>query len=123
MNGSAATSSAGGFGEGTVTLTRAFDAPPALVWQAWTDPIMMAQWFGPRHFTIPECALDVRVEERIGVDPDVVHPAEPGRKTEFPLPLDLTPPLQKRSIAGEALELVQAFEIARPLRADCLGDE
>ena len=49
------------FGEGTVTLTRAFDAPRALVWQAWTDPKMMAQWFGPRGFTSPVCELDVRV--------------------------------------------------------------
>lgn len=49
------------FGEGTVTLLRMFDAPRALVWKAWTDPKMMAQWFGPRGFTIPVCELDVRV--------------------------------------------------------------
>ncbi len=47
-----------GYGEGTVTLTRVFDAPRALLWQAWTDPNMMAQWFGPRHFTVPVCELD-----------------------------------------------------------------
>ena len=39
------------FGEGTVVITRVFDAPRALVWQAWTDPKMLAQWFGPRGFT------------------------------------------------------------------------
>jgi uncharacterized protein YndB with AHSA1/START domain len=49
------------FGEGTVTLLRVFDAPRALVWKAWTDPKMMAQWFGPRGFTIPVCELDARV--------------------------------------------------------------
>ncbi len=49
------------FGEGTVTLTRVFDAPRALVWQAWTDPKRMAQWFGPRDFTNPVVELDVRV--------------------------------------------------------------
>ena len=32
-----------------------------LVWKAWTDPKMMAQWFGPRGFTNPVCELDVRV--------------------------------------------------------------
>ena len=31
----------------------------ALVWKAWTDPKMMAQWFGPRGFTSPVCELDV----------------------------------------------------------------
>jgi len=49
------------YGEGSVTLTRIFDAPRALVWKAWTDPKMMAQWFGPRGFTNPVCELDVRV--------------------------------------------------------------
>ena len=49
------------FGEGSVTIRRTFDAPRALVWRAWTDPKMMAQWFGPRMFTTPVCELDVRV--------------------------------------------------------------
>lgn len=48
------------FGEGTVEIIRVFDAPRALVWQAWTDPKMMAQWFAPKHFTNPVCELDVR---------------------------------------------------------------
>ena len=26
------------YGESTVAITRVFDAPRALVWQAWTDP-------------------------------------------------------------------------------------
>jgi uncharacterized protein YndB with AHSA1/START domain len=49
------------YGQGTVRLTRVFDAPGALVWQAWTDPRMMAQWFGPRGFTASVPELDVRV--------------------------------------------------------------
>lgn len=49
------------FGEGTVSLTRVFDAPRDLVWKAWTDPKMMAQWFGPRGFTSSVPQLDVRV--------------------------------------------------------------
>lgn len=41
-------------------ITRVFDAPRELVWQAWTDPARMAQWWGPRTFTNPVCELDVR---------------------------------------------------------------
>ena len=48
------------FGEGTVEIVRVFDAPRALVWQAWTDSKMMAQWFGPKHFTNPVCEVDAR---------------------------------------------------------------
>jgi len=49
------------FGEGMVVLTRVFDAPRALLWKAWTDPKMLAQWFGPRGFTSSVPELDVRV--------------------------------------------------------------
>jgi uncharacterized protein YndB with AHSA1/START domain len=48
------------FGEGTVDIVRTFDAPRALVWKAWTDPKMMAEWFGPRHFTSSVPEYDVR---------------------------------------------------------------
>jgi uncharacterized protein YndB with AHSA1/START domain len=41
-------------------ITREFDAPRALVFQAWTDPKQLAQWWGPRGFTNPVCELDVR---------------------------------------------------------------
>jgi uncharacterized protein YndB with AHSA1/START domain len=49
------------FGEGTVTITRTFNAPRALVWKCWTDSAHMAQWFGPKGFTNPICEVDARV--------------------------------------------------------------
>ena len=44
------------------TITRVFDAPRELVWQAWTDPEHMSRWFGPRGFTTPLATviMDVR---------------------------------------------------------------
>lgn len=32
----------------TLTLERTFDAPIALVWEAWTQPEHVAQWWGPK---------------------------------------------------------------------------
>ena len=49
------------FGERTVTLTRLYAAPRALVWQAWTDAAHLARWFGPRGFTSSVPELDLRV--------------------------------------------------------------
>jgi uncharacterized protein YndB with AHSA1/START domain len=49
------------FGERTVTLTRLYEAPRALVWRAWTDPAHLARWFGPRGFTSSVPELDLRV--------------------------------------------------------------
>ncbi len=41
-------------------ITRVFDAPPELVFKAWTDPKHMARWWGPRIMTTPVCEMDVR---------------------------------------------------------------
>src|SRR5277367_3819372 len=41
-------------------ITREFAAPRKLVFQAWTDPKHLAQWWGPRGFTNPVCEWDVR---------------------------------------------------------------
>lgn len=35
-----------------IKITRIYDAPVKVVWQAWTDPAQVAQWWGPRGFTI-----------------------------------------------------------------------
>jgi len=44
-----------------MTITRVFDAPPEVVWKAWTDPKYVAQWWGPKGFTAPVCKMDFRV--------------------------------------------------------------
>ncbi len=42
-------------------ITRTFDAPPELVWRAWTDPKQIVRWWGPIGFTTTSHAMDVRV--------------------------------------------------------------
>jgi len=34
--------------EPSMIATRSFDAPVALVWKAFTDPVHVAQWWGPK---------------------------------------------------------------------------
>jgi uncharacterized protein YndB with AHSA1/START domain len=34
-----------------IVITRTFDAPRELVWEAWTKPEHLAQWWGPRGFS------------------------------------------------------------------------
>ena len=46
--------------ERTLVITRDFDAPRELVFSAWTKPEHLAQWWGPRGFTLPSCELDLR---------------------------------------------------------------
>ncbi len=41
-----------------LSLKRTFDAPRELVFKAWTDPTLVAKWWGPNEFTTPICELD-----------------------------------------------------------------
>lgn len=43
-----------------IRITRIYDAPVALVWDAWTDPAQVGQWWGPRGFTITTHSKDLR---------------------------------------------------------------
>lgn len=55
------------FGERAETFTRILRAPRALVFRAWTDPTLLAQWWGPRGFTAPVCEVDARPGGRIRI--------------------------------------------------------
>ncbi len=48
-----------------VTVTRLINAPRQRVWKAWTDPKLLAQWWGPRGFTNPVCEVEARAGGRI----------------------------------------------------------
>lgn len=57
------TKSVSAAGEATdreLVFTRAFDAPPALVFEVWTDPKHVVQWWGPTGFTATIQEMDVR---------------------------------------------------------------
>lgn len=41
-------------------INRVFDAPVELVWKAWTDPEILAKWWGPNGVTNPTCEWDAR---------------------------------------------------------------
>jgi len=43
-----------------ITITRVFDAPREMIWDAWTDPEQNVKWWGPRGFTSTIREMDVR---------------------------------------------------------------
>jgi uncharacterized protein YndB with AHSA1/START domain len=46
--------------ERDLEITRVFNAPRELVFEAWTKPEHMLQWWGPKVFTNHSCEMDVR---------------------------------------------------------------
>jgi uncharacterized protein YndB with AHSA1/START domain len=51
-----------------VLITRIFDAPPEVVFDAWTDAKHMKEWWGPTDFTNPVCEIDARPGGTIRID-------------------------------------------------------
>ncbi|WP_208996200.1 SRPBCC family protein [Pseudovibrio ascidiaceicola] len=46
--------------ETTLRITRDFKASPEKVFDAWTNPEMLVQWWGPEGMSTPECEMYVR---------------------------------------------------------------
>jgi uncharacterized protein YndB with AHSA1/START domain len=44
-----------------IVMTRSFDAPPRVVFDAWTKPKHLRHWFGCRRSTLLACDIDLRV--------------------------------------------------------------
>ncbi|WP_150463258.1 SRPBCC family protein [Nesterenkonia ebinurensis] len=67
---------------------RTYTAPIADVWQAWTQPELLRQWWGPEKTTIPECEVDLRVGGRLRIVMEAG--AEMGRYAGTRWPLEGT---------------------------------
>ena len=49
------------FAERSVTITRVLKAPRKLVWEVWTDPKHLKEWWGPEQFTNPRVEGEVKL--------------------------------------------------------------
>src|SRR5450432_2628162 len=48
-------------GDQEIVMTRVFDAPRHLVFEAFTKPELLKRWFGPRGWSLEVCEVDFRV--------------------------------------------------------------
>jgi uncharacterized protein YndB with AHSA1/START domain len=88
-----------------IVITRLIDAPPARVFDAWTDPEQVVQWWGPRGFTTTTHKMEVKPG---GVWRFVMHGPD-GRDYQNKITyLEIVPPesLVYRHGGGEDLEPV-----------------
>jgi uncharacterized protein YndB with AHSA1/START domain len=77
----------------SLTLVRSFDAAPAKVWQAWTDPNVIRRWFAPNDtYTVAIAEADVRVGGRYRIKMD-------------------TPAGESRDVSGTYREVVPAQKL------------
>jgi uncharacterized protein YndB with AHSA1/START domain len=62
----------------SIALTRAFDAPRDLVFEAYTRPALLKRWFGPPGWTLVVCEIDLRVGGRWRFEMEKVGGARMG---------------------------------------------
>ena len=43
-----------------LVLTRLIDASPDKLFRAWTEPVLLKQWFAPAPYTTPQAEIDLR---------------------------------------------------------------
>jgi uncharacterized protein YndB with AHSA1/START domain len=86
-----------------------FDAPPEIVFAAWTDPEQVARWWAPRDFEIPPESVDI--EPRVGgrFHLEMVEVSGPGRFRYRAEIVELAEPelivLKGEPIAGTDIEV------------------
>jgi len=68
-----------------VEFERTFDTPLETVWQAWTDPNILKQWWGPNDVSIPECEVDLRVGGKIYIVMEAGEAMGPYKGTRWPM--------------------------------------
>jgi uncharacterized protein YndB with AHSA1/START domain len=82
-----------------ILLTRVFDAPRHLVYEAFAKPELLTQWFGPRGFTMSVCTVDFRVGGGFRFVLRAPNGKEMGMSGRY---LDLAPP--ERSVHMESMD-------------------
>jgi uncharacterized protein YndB with AHSA1/START domain len=94
----------------TVEFERTYDAPVDKVWDAWTDPEKLKQWWGPNDVTIPECEVDLRVGGRIYIVMEAGEAMGPIKGTRWPMD-------------GKFTEIEVSSKLVYEVKAWTVGDE
>ena len=75
-----------------LVISRIFNAPPRIVFEAWTKPELFRRWWAPKStgMTIVSCEMDVRTGG--GYRIKLAHPASEQPMTFFGRYIEVTPP-------------------------------
>lgn len=103
-----------------LTWTRIFEAPREMVWKAWTDPEIVARWWGPKGVTNPTCEVDARPGGKINIvmlAGKELGPAE-GQKWPMRGTFKEVIPESRLVIVSEASDDVQGLYIEHQIAVD-----
>ncbi|WP_207211861.1 SRPBCC family protein [Promicromonospora panici] len=104
-------------GDREIVLSRTFDAPAGLVFDALTQPELLTRWYGARGWNLVSCTVDLRVGGRyrfVSRGPEDAELAQSGtyREIERPSRLVYTEVFDDQSYPGETLIAHDLAELA-----------
>ena len=73
-----------------IKFERTYDAPLEKVWQAWTDPKMLKEWWGPKNVIIPECEVDLRIPGKFYIVMEADEGMGEYKGTKWPMLAEFT---------------------------------
>ena len=79
-------------------FVRTYAAPRQLVWDAWTDPDQIAQWWGPRGISTPRESIELDLRPGGRMRFDMVDDATGARYPNSGTMIEVDPPLQDRVV-------------------------
>lgn len=108
-------------GDREIVLSRTFDAPAGLVFDALTTPRLLTRWYGARGWRLVDCTVDLRVGGRwrfVSRGPDDAEMAQSGvySVVERPARLAYTEVFDDQSYPGETLVTHDLTELAGTTR-------
>jgi uncharacterized protein YndB with AHSA1/START domain len=89
-----------GIADTDVYMSRAFAAPRDVVWRFWTEPALLARWFGPTGFHVPVESVDIDMRPGGRWNLDMVSD-ETGER--FPLRTDILEVERPEHFVGDAV--------------------
>ena len=93
-----------------VRMEKTYEAPLDQVWQAWTDPEMLKQWWGPDNVIIPECEIDLRVGGQFYIVMEAGEAMGPYKGTRWPMRAEFTSVEPHSRLAYDAIAWTEGHE-------------
>lgn len=68
-----------------VNFERTYDASREVIWEAWTNPEKIKQWWGPDNVIIPECEIDLKIGGKIYIVMEAGEAMGAFKGTKWPM--------------------------------------
>jgi uncharacterized protein YndB with AHSA1/START domain len=95
-----------------VEFERTYNASTGQVWQAWTDPEQLKQWWGPDNVTITDCEVDLKVGGRIYIVMQATEAMGEYAGTRWPMEAKITGLEPEKNLVYEAKAWTEGDEAA-----------